>query len=188
MLVQIKMKKLFPALLCLMLLCSFPKRLQDYPIQTRSLFIGNFINHSHVAGVNRSLALSLRQETARRANFNLSAEPQRARLWLRGQITAYQKSSRFHSRSQENRRHELLVLCRVRLRENPAKVQDKEARLLLSEEFGTRVYFSEKEGYVETESQALKRLLYILALRINQALEKAYLQNFSTDEGLKELR
>ena len=162
-----------------MLQCSFPKRLQDYPIQTRRLFLHHFTNHSYAAGINRKLDIGLRKEIARRANFSLSEERKKAHLWLQGQITSYQKNSGLYSPSQESRRHEILVLCRVRLRENPDRIKAKEARLLLSEELGVRVYFSEKEGYVETEAQALRRLLYILTLRINQALEKAYLQHFS---------
>ena len=173
------MKKLFLTLLCFMLQCSFPKRLQDYPIQTRRLFLHHFTNHSHAAGINRKLDVGLRKEIARRANFNLSEERKKAHLWLQGQITSYQKNSGIYSPSQGSRRHEILVLCRVRLRENPNRIKAKEARLLLSEELGARVYFSEKEGYVETEAQALRRLLYILTLRINQSLEKAYLQHFS---------
>ena len=173
------MKKICLIFLCLTFQCSFPKRLQNYPIQTRQLFLHNFANHSHAAGINRELELNLRQHIRRRSNFNLSRERKKAYLWLQGQITSYQKTSRFYRVSQEARRHELLVLCRIRLQENPNRIQKQEARLLLSEELGARVYFSEKEGYVETEAQALKRLLQILALRINQALERSYLQNFS---------
>ena len=176
------MKKLLLVLLCLVLQCNFPKRLQDYPLQTRRLFLHHFINHSYSPGVNHNLDLSLRKEISRRAGFNLSEEAKEAYLWLHGQIISYQKNPRFHSRSQEAKHYELLVLCRVRLRENPDKIKNKEARLLLSEELGARVYFSDKEGYAETEAKALKRLLYILALRINSAVEKAYLENFSPNE------
>lgn len=166
--------KLFFILLCLNLQCSLPKRLENYSIERRLLFLYHFTNQSYAAGINHKLGLALRKEISRRANFRLSEKPKEAYLWLQGQISSYQKRPRFYSYSRESGHYELLALCRVRLRENPDKAKSEDARLLLSQELGARVSFSDKGAYVETEEQALKRLFYILALRINQVIEKAY--------------
>ncbi len=151
--------------------CKLPHRLDAYPRESRNLYLHQFTNYSYKSQINSRLNKAVRRELNRRANFYLAKDRAKANLWLEAEIRSYQKKPRFYSRlGQSSNHYDLLMICRVRL-------SKKDNQTLLLKDFSARVYYSDTEGARETETQASKRLLQIITLRINRALEAAYLES-----------
>ncbi len=181
--------------------CDFSRRLQGYKIDTRQLRLTHFINDTYRAGIGRKITTSLRKELHRRANFQLLgshiAQYRYNHLWLRGRVVSYQKRPRLYTRLGDEKHFRLSLRCHVRLQKismnklnklNKLKeVKEfsednvtKDISILLSQEFSGSVLYSEEEGRIETEEEALIRLLRILSIRISKAIESSYLKNFTS--------
>jgi len=160
---------------------SFQKMdLSSYPSMTRTAFLHNFTNNTFQADINRELTEITRDELNRRNNFRLQGKRETARLWIYGNITVYRKEGLMYDNMRNAIRNELIVVCKIKMRQNPGKITSPPGiQLLESREIIASVMYSEKQGYRETEFSARQRLLRILARRINSSLEKAYSKYFS---------
>lgn len=147
--------------------------LSAYPHDARLMFIHNISNNTFQPDVNVELTDILRYEIGRRNNFILVKNKGEARLWLYGHITLYRKEGRMYDNQRNAIRHELIIVCRIRVLKNPGF---SGGGTLLSREVNVSVEFSERQGYTESEFRARQRLLRILAARINEMME----QNFAS--------
>ncbi|MCB1324592.1 MAG: hypothetical protein H7A21_00405 [Spirochaetales bacterium] len=144
-----------------------------FPEDRRTLFLHNFTNESFQPDVNQELNEWVRRELERRENFRLTTEKDDAALWLYGEITLYRKEGRMFDNLRSPVRVELIVGCRVRLRQH-GQGDAGEGLVLVSRELGSRTEYSESEGFRESEFEARQRLLQDLAAQINNALEQGY--------------
>ncbi len=160
----------FATLVCSLWGCAYFQRLDlsEYPADSRTLFVHNFTNESFQPDVNVELAEFVRNAAGARENFFLRGSREEARLWLYGEITVYRKEGRMFDNLRTPTRYELLIACRIKLRENPG------SELYLSRELSARTEYSHREGFVESEYQARRRVLQVLARNINAAIEAEY--------------
>ncbi|MCB1315520.1 MAG: hypothetical protein KDK27_06160 [Leptospiraceae bacterium] len=153
--------------------------LSDYPVEWRSLFLHNFTNETFEPDVNVEMTEWVRREFLRRDNFDVESDKDEARLWVYGEITAYRKEGRMFDDFRTPTRVDLFIAVRFKLRQNPERMDPSISdTLLLSREIGTSVQYSGTEGYTESEFQARQRLLQILALRLNDAIENEFVNRF----------
>lgn len=153
--------------------------LSAYPAKTRSLFLFNFTNNTFQPDVNRELTDWVRAEFDRRGNFKLTSKQADARLQVYGRIVVYRKEGRLFDNFRRPTRSELIVVCRVAIRQNPARIDSPpNSPLLETREVSASVDFSELQGFRESEFQARARLLRLLASRVNNAVERAYKAHF----------
>jgi hypothetical protein len=93
-----------------------------------------------------------------------------------GDVVVYRKEGRMFDNFRNPTRIELIVACRLRLRENPAAGGGE----TLDRELSARTEFSQSEGFLESELAARDRLLRQLAARMNAALETEFVNRFAT--------
>jgi len=154
--------------------------LSNYPVATRTLYLHNFTNESFQPDVNVELNRWVRSELGRRGNFLLQDERDDARLWLYGEITVYRREGRMFDNLRTPVRVELIVACRIRLRQNPAKTDGgPQTAVLLTREVAESVHFSQDEGLAEDEFEARQRLLRRLAAEIANVVEAEYAGQFA---------
>ena len=150
--------------------CAYFERidLSEYPPGDRTVFLHNFTNESFQPDVNVELTEAVRQEVARRENFQLMQSREEAHLWIYGEDTVYRKSGRMFDNLRTPTRYELLAAARIKVRENPGD------NLWVSREVTARVEYSEREGFLESEFEARQRLLRMLAAHANAAIETEF--------------
>lgn len=154
--------------------------LSGYPPSTRTLYLHNFTNESFQPDVNVELNEWVRGELARRGNFFLRDERDQARLWLYGEITVYRREGRMYDNLRTPVRSELVIACRIRLRQNPARRDSgPQTATLLTRELAESVHFSQDEGLRETEFDARQRLLRRLSAEIANTIEAEYAGAFA---------
>ncbi len=153
---------------------TFDLDLSRYPRQSRTLFLHNATNDTFQADVNVELTEATRRELHRRKNFILEPEREKAPLWLYTKVRVYRKEGRLYDDAREPVRYDITTVARVRLRRNPAFGTEE---LIDSEEIGASIEYSEREGYEESEVRARQRLLALLAARINNRVEKVFVEN-----------
>lgn len=149
--------------------------LSAYPADLRTVYLHNFSNTSFQPDVHFELTEAVRQELHRRGNFTVQRERENARLWVYGEVVVYRKEGRMYDNFRNPTRVELIVACRLRLRENPAAGGGEP----LDRELSARTEFSQSEGFLESELAARDRLLRQLAARINAALETEFVNRFA---------
>ena len=93
-------------------------------------------------------------------------QPQQTVIY--GEVTLYRKEGRLFDNYRNATRYELIVACRIRLRDGSGG-----DGVFYSGELAARTEFAESEGAVETERRARGRLLRQLAAQIHQAIEIA---------------
>lgn len=150
--------------------------LSAYPADLRTVYLHNFSNTSFQPDVHFELTEAVRQELHRRGNFKVQSERESARLWIYGEVVVYRKEGRMYDNFRNATRVELIVACRLRLRENPAAGGGEP----LDRELSARTEFSQSEGFLESELAARDRLLRQLAARINAALETEFVNRFAS--------
>jgi Lipopolysaccharide-assembly len=153
--------------------------LSAYAADLRTVYLHNFSNTSFQPDVHFELTEAVRQELHRRGNFTLQRERDTARLWVYGEVVVYRKEGRMFDNFRNPTRVELIVACRMRLRENPAAGGGEP----FDRELSARTEFSQSEGFLESELAARDRLLRQLAGRMNAALETEFVNRFAAGTG-----
>lgn len=148
--------------------------LSRYPGEKRILYLHNITNDTFQPDANVELTEWVRREFHRRKNFRLATDRKAAPLWLYTKIRVYRKEGRMYDNAREPVRFDLTVVARVRLRRNPAFGSEE---LLDSEDIAASLEYSEREGYSESEFGARQRLLRLLAARINNRVERVFIEN-----------
>lgn len=148
--------------------------LSRYPGEARVLYLQNITNDTFQPDANVELTEWVRREFHRRKNFTLSTERSQAPLWLYAKVRVYRKEGRMYDDARTPIRFDLTMVARVRVRRNPAFGSEE---VLDSKDIGASLEYSEREGFVETEFRARQRLLRILAARINNRVEKVFIEN-----------
>lgn len=154
--------------------------LSPYPAENRSIYLYNFTNNSFQPDVNVELTDWVRREIDRRENFIPVSEKEKARFWLYGEVTVYRKEGRMYDAYRTPIRYELIIVCKVQLRKNPAFAGNGAGisdEILLTEEIDASGEFSDQEGYIESELSARSRVLRVLASSINHAVDAAFVAN-----------
>ncbi len=161
---------IFAAAALLLLTCRSVD-LSSVPSEKRTLYAHNFSNSAFQPDVNVELTEMLRSEISRRGNFVIVRDKKDAAIFLYGDVGLYRKESRMFDNFRNPVRHELMIGCTVKIRANPSH-PGAFAGETLPVEVSASVEFSEKEGYVEQEEVARRRLLRILASRIATGVEE----------------
>lgn len=146
--------------------------LSRLPPDQRSAFVVNFRNVTFQPDVNVELTQLVIEEGERRGQLEMSGERNAARYVIYGEVVLYRKEGRMFDNFRAATRYELIVACRLRLRESAAPGAE-DAGVFFSEELSARTEYTESEGAIETERRARLRLLRQLASRIHQAVEVA---------------
>jgi len=142
---------------------------EKYPAADRTIFIHNFINDTFHSDVNVELTESLRTMIMRRKNFFVQKNQSDSRLMLYGQVIMYRKEGRMYDNYGEPSRYELMVMCRVKVRDGN--------RLIMDREFASSTDYSTTEGYIEMEYAARQRVYRKLTIQIASNLELAYISS-----------
>lgn len=145
--------------------------LTSVPREKRTLYAHNFTNTAFQPDVNVELTEVLRSEISRRGNFIIVSDKKDAAILVYGDVGLYRKESRMYDNFRNPVRHELMVGCTIKVRPNPANPGAFTGETLPIE-VSSSVEFSDREGYVEQEEAARRRLLRILASRIAAAIEE----------------
>ncbi|MBX7059411.1 MAG: hypothetical protein K1X75_15215 [Leptospirales bacterium] len=142
--------------------------LSQLSLAQRSAFLVNFSNATFEPDVNVELTEMVRQEGERRGRLLLGDDRSLAQTVIYGEVTLYRKEGRLFDNYRNATRYELIVACRIRLRDGSGG-----DGVFYSGELAARTEFAESEGAVETERRARGRLLRQLAAQIHQAIEIA---------------
>ena len=148
--------------------------LSKFPEPSRTLFLQNFTNETFQPDINQELTDSVREEILRRNNFIIQDNRTSAALGLNAKIIMYNKEGRLFDNFRNALHYELSVYCKVSMYQ---KQKSQGIREILGEEIGATVHYSETSGMEEGEYRARQRLFRILSMRINEAMERAFLEN-----------
>ncbi len=160
---------LIPSLACL---SPGGRDLSRLAPEERTAFVVNFKNATFQPDVNVELTQLVIEEGERRGRLQISDERGAARYVIYGEVVLYRKEGRMFDNFRAATRYEMIVACRLRLRESAAPGAE-DAGVFFSEELSARTEYTESEGAIETERRARLRLLRQLASRIHQAVEFA---------------
>jgi len=140
--------------------------LSPFPEEKRTLFVNNFNNSTFQADAGIEMTQLLIQETARRKNFIIQKTRNTAAIRLSGEITMYRKEGRMFDNFQAPVRFELVIGCKFRAEGGGVSV---------SREVVGSIDYSEREGFVEAEWSARRRLLMRLTREIATIVESEFL-------------
>ena len=143
-------------------------RLANYPEKDRTLYLQNFGNTTFEADVQVELTEAIRTHIHLRQGYLLTDERNSARFILFGDIVLYRREGHLFDNEFSPIRYDLTLVVRVRL------IDRESGNTVTAFEEDARAQYSTKEGLVETEQSARRRLYSSICRKIYNRLSEAY--------------
>lgn len=158
-----------PLLLLLIFGCiTEDRRLSTLPTEKRTLFLQNFGNTTFEGDLHMELTEAMRAHFHMRRGYILVDDRDKARFLLFGDVVLYRREGHLFDNEFNPTRYDLNMVVRIRL------IERTTGRTIASFEEDSRTQYSTREGLVEDEATARRRLYSSICRKIYNRLSQAY--------------
>ncbi|GIX43167.1 MAG: hypothetical protein KatS3mg129_2900 [Leptospiraceae bacterium] len=165
-----KFRSLSIILLIFLLECkTYYKELKVFPENLKQVFIENFSNQTFEPYIHLELTDVLKQKFHTRNTLILTKEPDNTKYILKGKVILFRREVLLYTNELEPTHYKIDMVVEIYI--------NKKNQTLLKEEVYDSIRYSLKEGAIENDFQARRRLYERISQKILYHLEKTILED-----------